>query len=253
MKKIGTVFVLVLLNIVMLSAQNSALARFDAANKLYEKGEYSEAETAYKALLEEGYQSDDLHFNLGNSLMKTKKIAPAILHYEKAIKLNPTNEDAAYNLSIANQKTVDKIEAIPELFIYRWWKSIYNLFPADGWAKIMIGLLLISLLGFGLFKFTAAVPIKKLGFYLFASSVALSLMSWGLAASQKGYVERNTHAIIMESTVDILSAPSAGSSQLFVLHEGTKVKIKDSTEGWLQISLPNGNQGWVSAKSLALI
>jgi SH3-like domain-containing protein len=74
-----------------------------------------------------------------------------------------------------------------------------------------------------------------------------------LAASQKNYATTTTHAIILDSTVDILSAPSSGSSQLFVLHEGTKVKIKDQTEGWLEISLPNGNQGWIVIKSVAKI
>ncbi|MBL4708557.1 MAG: tetratricopeptide repeat protein [Flavobacteriales bacterium] len=253
MKKLGTVFIFSLLSIILLSAQNNALDQLNTANQFYENGEFSEAEQAYKSLLADGYQSDDLHFNLGNSLFKTKQIGPAILHYEKAVKLNPNNEDAAYNLQLANKKTVDKIEAIPELFIYRWWKSIYNLFPADNWAKIMITLLLISLLGFGTFKFTRTVSLKKFGFYVFTSGMVLALMSWGLAASQKSYVAKNTHAIIMESTVDILSAPSAGSSQLFVLHEGTKVKIKGKTEGWFEISLPNGNQGWIETKSLGLI
>ena len=41
---------------------------------------------------------------------------------EKALKINPNSEDAAYNLKIANDRTVDKIEMIPDLFIYRWWK-----------------------------------------------------------------------------------------------------------------------------------
>ena len=234
-----------------LCAQSEPLQQMNEGNTAYEAGDYESAIKSYETLLEQDYSSEDLHFNYANSLFKTNRIAPAILHYEKALKINPNSEDAAYNLKIANDRTVDKIEMIPELFIYRWWKAIYNLFPADNWAKIMIAFLILALVGFGLYKIAQKTAIRKLGFTLFSSGVLIGLICWGLAASQRNYVNRATHAIIMNSTVDILSAPSSGSSQLFVLHEGTKVKIEDQTEQWLKVSLPNGNQGWIVKDALA--
>ena len=234
-------------------AQTEALDQMKEANSAYEAGDYEFAAKSYEALIERGYTSADLHYNYANSLFKTNRIAEAILHYEKAIKINPSAEDAAYNLKIANDRTVDKIEKIPELFIYRWWKSIYNLFSADNWAKIMIGFLALALIGFGVYKLSQNISFRKFGFTLFSSGILIGIICWILAASQKNYANKATHAIIMSSTVDILSAPSSGSSQLFVLHEGTKVKIEDMTEEWMKVSLPNGNQGWIVKNDLAEI
>jgi len=234
-------------------AQSQPLQKMNEANSAYAEGDFETAIKSYESLLEQDYVSEDLHFNYANSLFKANQIAPAILHYEKALKINPNAEDAAYNLKIANARTVDKIEVIPELFFYRWWKSIYNLFSADSWAKIVIGFLILGPIGFGMYKVAQNTGVRKFGFTLLSSGVLLGLVCWGLAASQKNYAKKATHAIIMSSTVDILSAPSSGSSQLFVLHEGTKVKIEDATEEWLKVSLPNGNQGWVDQEVLAEI
>ncbi|MDB9964374.1 tetratricopeptide repeat protein [Vicingaceae bacterium] len=236
-----------------ISAQSDPLDQMKEANSAYENGEYEFATKSYEALLEREYTSADLHYNYANSLFKTNRIALAILHYEKAIKINPNAEKATYNLKIANDRTVDKIEMIPELFIYRWWKFIYNLFSADSWAKIMIGFTILALIGFGIYKLNQNTAIRKLGFTLFSSGILVGLICWGLAASQKNYANKATHAVIINPTVDILSAPSSGSSQLFVLHEGTKVKIEDKTKEWLKVSLPNGNQGWIDKTALAEI
>ena len=235
------------------NAQEEPTSLMKEANKAYQEGDFQAASAGYKTLIIGEFSSESLHFNYANSLFKSNEIALAILHYEKALKINPNSDDAAYNLKIANDRTVDKIEMIPELFFYRWWKAIYNLFSADNWAKIMIYMALIGLVGFGAYKYSINLSIRKFGFGLFSSGLVLAFVCWGLAASQKNYANSSSHAIIMNSTVDILSAPSSGSSQLFVLHEGTKVKIEDQTDTWLKVSLPNGNQGWVKINVLAFI
>jgi len=253
MKKLTFYLLGLLLLSFSISAQEEPTSTMQKANNAYEEGDFQSASIGYETLIDQEYSSEGLHFNYANSLFKSNEVALAILHYEKALKINPNSHDAAYNLKIANDRTVDKIELIPELFIYRWWKATYNLFSADNWAKIMIAVLVIALLGFGIYKVVESLSFRKFGFSIFSSGVLLGLICWGLAASQKNYANSSSHAIIMNSTVDILSAPSPGSSQLFVLHEGTKVKIEDQTDAWLKVSLPNGNQGWVDKETLAEI
>lgn len=253
MKKLFTMMFVWCIGFQVLSAQTNDRALFESANDLYEKAEYKEAKKVYLQLLEEGYVSDDLHYNLANTFFKTNQIANAILHYEKAVKINPANEDAAYNLELANQKTIDKVEAIPDLFIYRWWRSIYNLLSVDNWAKLTVFLFFIALLAFALFLMSKSIFLKKLGFYTVVVALLLACGSWFLAAHQYNSLSAEKSAIIMSSTVNIVSAPSEGSSQLFVLHEGTKVRIKDRTEGWLEIALPNGNEGWIKSDQLEII
>jgi tetratricopeptide (TPR) repeat protein len=229
----------------LLQAQDSTQTVFEGANRFYEDGKYTQAIKSYESLLQSNYTSDDLHYNLANAYFKTNDIAQSILHYEKTLKLNPSHEDAAYNLKIANEKTIDQIEAIPDLFIYRWWKNIYNLFSMDAWAQLVIVFFFIVLFGLAIYFLSSALQLRKIGFYLAAIALFLALFSWVMADRQKNSLQNTKYAIIMEPTVNINSSPSAGSSKLFVLHEGTKVKVDEIKDDWFNVSLPNGNKGWI--------
>lgn len=232
-----------------LMAEEKVMQEFTEANRYYENAQYDSAVLIYNSLLEAEYLSSDLHYNLANAYYKKNQIAPAILHYEKALKIDPNNEDAAYNLKLAEEKTIDRIESIPELFIYRWWKTVFNLFGVDQWAKLVFAFLLLSVLGFSAYLFIQKLTFRKIGFYLALTSICISLFAWFMASRQNQYLNKVQFAIVMEPTVNINSSPSAGSSKLFVLHEGTKLKVEEEKEDWYKVSLPNGNEGWIK-KSL---
>lgn len=250
MKKLAFTISFILILGIQFGFSNESLSQFQKATAAYDSSNYSDAIWLYNNLLQEDIISSDLHYNLGNAYFKLNDVPRAILNYEKALKIDPNNEDAAYNLSLANAKTVDKIEGIPDLFLYRWWKAVFNLFAADTWAKITVSLLFIAVVFFALYFFSAMLGMKKLGFYLGVIFIALGFVSWFLAAQQNSYLNTQQYAIIIEPTVNINSSPSAGSSKLFVLHEGTKVKIEDQTNDWLEVSIPNGNKGWIEAELL---
>ncbi|KAA3651821.1 MAG: tetratricopeptide repeat protein [Bacteroidetes bacterium] len=229
-------------------ANESSLNAFHKANQAYDSAFYTKAIGIYEGLLQEHIVSSDLHYNLGNAYFKQNQIPLAILNYEKALKIEPNHGDAAYNLKLANEKTIDKIEGIPELFLYRWWKTIFNLFSAETWAKITLCLIYLAVVFSVFYFFSRTVFVKKLGFYIATTLFILSLGSWFLAHQQQAYLNQMAYAIILEPTVNINSSPSAGSSKLFVLHEGTKVKIEDQTDTWFEVSIPNGNKGWIKAE-----
>lgn len=249
--KIGYFIIALLTSQVLFASLGTQRAVFDQANQAYEEVNYVKAIELYENLLEEGLYGDDIHYNLANSYFKSADIAMAILHYEKALKLNPSHEDAAFNLAIANAKTVDKIESIPELFIYRWWKAIYQVFTIDQWAWLCVLAFIGCFLLFVCYLFVPQLSIRKVSFYSAAICLVLALSSWLMAAQQKGSLSSHTDAIIVQATANIISAPSEGSSQLFVLHEGSKVRIKSELNDWIEIALPNGNKGWL--KKVALI
>ncbi len=100
---------------------------FKLANKLYDEKKYEEAIEQYELLIEEGNVAADVYYNLGNAYFKNNEIAPSILNYERALKLDPNNEDAAFNLKIANTKTIDKVEALPSLFYENALANFYYL------------------------------------------------------------------------------------------------------------------------------
>jgi len=244
---------LLLLSICMISTNVRSNSLLDSAQNAYDRQDFTKAAQFYNTLCEMDPQNVELHYNLGNAHFKNKALAKSILHYEKALKLYPQHQDAAHNLKIANQKTVDKIESIPNLFIYRWWRSIYNLYPADTWASISIALMALSLIGISIFLFMSEVKLKKIGFYGALFNLVFALICVLLAVNQKSYVNSASFGIIMEASVNVISSPSSGSSQLFVLHEGTKVKIKSEDKLWIRIALPNGNEGWIEGKNIASI
>lgn len=220
------------------------------ANKAYASQDFNRASQLYDSLISLGYFSADVHYNLGNALYKQNRIAEAILHYEKSLKLDPGMDDAVYNLKLANMKTVDKIEPIPDFFIKQWWKSLLNIFHADVWASLTVLFLFSALLGFVVYLFAPVLLFKKSGFYLFICMLILTLFSWILADRQYKYLQKSTEAIVMTPTIHVNSSPTEGSTRLFVLHQGTKVDIEDSSNTWVKIRLPNGNQGWMKSDDL---
>lgn len=252
MRKSIYIYLLFFLSAGSLLAQTD-LERFEMANKHYQEDQFEEAIQLYKELLDEQYISSDLHYNLGNAYFRTNRLAKAILHYEKALKIEPANEDAAHNLEFANSRTIDKIETPPKLFIYRWWESIIHSFSSSSWANFVILFLFIGIAGLSIFFYFSDSWIKKLSFYSGVTAIILSLICWLIAEGQHNSHEKKEYAIIQEPTVDISSSPSEGSSRLFVLHEGSKVKIEDESGEWLEIKLPNGNSGWIKAAELEII
>lgn len=243
--RIGVVISLLLMLLLNICKAQVPMERFEKANQLYQEESYAEAIDIYESLLSEDLVSSDLHYNLGNAYFRSRKIPRAILHYEKALKIDPAMEDAKHNLKFANSQTIDKIENPPKLFLYRWWDSLINLFSSRAWAYISLLFIGLSLIGFGIYFYSQSKLLKKTAFYFALSFMVCFILSWFIAEGQIRSREKSNFAIITSPTVDINSSPSEGSSRLFVLHEGSKVKLDDSLEGWYEISLPNGNTGWL--------
>ena len=65
---------------------------------------------------------------------------------------------------------------------------------------------------------------------------------------------KHTQSIIMHSAVPVKSTPSANGTDLFILHEGTRVNIIDDTmRGWREIRVADGKSGWVELKDIEVI
>lgn len=251
MKALMSISILLLLVIETIAQAPSE--RFKKANALYQSKEYSEAITLYESVIEEGLTSADLHYNLGNAYFRSDELALAILHYEKALKIEPAMADAKHNLDFANSQTLDKIESPPKLFFYRWWDALIFACSCNLWSLISIGLLLVSVLMFATYLFVGNSSLKRFGFY--ASTIFFFLFIFTVFITDQNIhaQDRQDYAIILPPTVNINSSPSEGSSKLFVLHEGTKVKIGDQSGAWREVSLPNGNEGWVLSTDLGEI
>jgi tetratricopeptide (TPR) repeat protein len=215
------------------------------ANTAYMAGRYQDAIGAYLSVVSEGYESADLYYNIGNAYFKLSDIPHAILWYERARRLDPGNEDVVFNLNVANSRITDKIEPLPELFYRRWFRMLIDQFSADGWAKAGIALLLLSLLLGTVYIASKVLIIRKIGFWSAFSSLVVSFIFLFFGWSSYDSVQSDRSAIIMSPTVTIKSSPDEKSTDIFVLHEGSKVRLIDHIGNWYEIRIASGSVGWI--------
>ena len=251
MKKI--LFFLVSISSVLYVNAQEADALMENANNLFVDGKFQEAVVAYENILELGYESSDLYYNMGNAYYKQNVISQAILNYEKALLLAPNNDDIKYNLELCNRLVVDQIEVLPVFFITSWIKSIRNLFSSDFWAIISIITFGIALFFISTYLYSKGMSFKKISFWLGFILVIVSSISFIFSNQQKQKIVSENTAIVMTPSVVVKSSPDASGTDLFVIHEGTKVTINDKLSEWNEIKLSDGSKGWLKKENLQVI
>lgn len=239
-----------MLTICLTSATTSLAVTKVEADSAYARGEYQQAIKDYEALLKQG-ASADLYYNLGNAYYRTENITRAVLNYERALLLSPGDRDIRFNLQIAQSKTIDKIVPESEMFFFTWYRSLVNLMSVDGWARtslVSLALVIILLL---VYLFSDRIWLRKIGFFGGFVLLVLFILSNVFAWQQKQNFLYRKGAIVIAPSVTVKSTPASNGTDLFVLHEGTKVTITDgSMKGWKEIRIADGKEGWLESKQL---
>lgn len=225
--------------------QNTADEWFNQANAAYNSGNYETAVELYEKILATDMTSVPVYYNMGNAYYKMREYPMAIYSYEKALKLDPSNEEVRTNLEIANLAIVDKIEPVPQSFIERWWRSLRAMCSSDRWAWWSVAAFALLLVCLFMFLRARRVGMRKLGFFMGIIFLIVFAFSVVFAAQLKHAVNTQDQAIVMTPTVTVKSSPSDDSVDLFVLHEGTKVSVLESSNGWNKIRIANGSVGWL--------
>lgn len=236
-------------SLISLNAQTTAVL-IDSATNCYNKGRFEQSAAFYNQVLAKGYESAEVYFNLGNAFFKSNDLASAILFYEKALKISPGDEDIRFNLKVANSRITDKIESVPDLFYEIWWKSIFNLFSGNAWAWTGVVLFALCFVFFGIYVLSSSYALRKAAFILAATMFVFALFATGFAWSSSNRQLSHSFAIVFDPSVTAKSSPDDSSTDLFVLHEGTKVNVTDKVGDWVKIKLANGSIGWITLKSL---
>ncbi|MDR2859260.1 MAG: tetratricopeptide repeat protein [Mediterranea sp.] len=217
------------------------------------RNDYASAIQIYETLLEGG-EAAAIYYNLGNSYFKTDNISKAIVNYERALLLQPGNEDIRANLEIARSKTVDKIDVIPDVFFVSWIKDLRNSESVDGWGRYGIVFFILFVVALYLFVFSKKAILKKsglIGGFLFLMVVIVVNV---FASQQQEIFLNRDKAIVVSPSVTVRNTPSDSGTTLFVLHEGSKVIISDgSMREWKRIRLEDGKVGWVPASNIEII
>ena len=235
------------------NAQDELQRKIDSANTLYQQQLFAQANEIYLEIFHSGYESSSLFYNIGNTYYKLSNYPKAILYYERALLLDPKNEDVLFNLEKAKLYNIDKIDEIPEFFIHRIFRTFATTLPSNTWSIFSL-LFIVIFITFGvLFIISRKIGIRKLGFFTALVSLFLSSIFFFLAYKSKSYIAHSTAAIVMSPTVTVKSSPNLSSGDLFIIHEGTKVQVTDSLDTWKEIRLSDGKQGWIPKKFIEKI
>lgn len=221
------------------------------ANMMYSEGRYSEAAVAYEELLAGG-ASAELYYNLGNAYFKSGELAKSILNYERSLRIRPYWKDARYNLQFAQSRIIDNIEDKDSFFISKWLKDMRDLLPKGVWTLLSIGMFLLMLVMLMVFVFSGKVVWRKSGFYVSLVGLLLSLLSFGCAWSLDMRDKERSEAIVMQGVVNVKASPDKGGTDLFVLHEGTKVHIRSVLSDWVEVTVGD-NRGWIRENTIERI
>ena len=223
------------------------------ADAEYSKGNYVQAIKDYEELLRKN-KTADVYYNLGNAYYRTDNIVQAVLAYERALMLSPGDEDIRFNLQMARSKTIDKITPESEMFFVSWWRSLVSLMSADGWAYFSIVFISLALLLLLAYLFSEQILVRKIGFFGGLILIVLFLLSNVFAYQQKNLFENRKGAIVIAPLLTIKKTPSKTSSDVSVIHEGTRVDITDDTmRDWKAVRLADGREGWVQPSEIEKI
>lgn len=255
MKKALYILLALVLATSSVSAQNNVLdSLWQAGNDNYAMGNFNAAIESYSAIADKGYESANLYYNLGNSYYRAGNMGKAVVYYKKALKLEPSNADAKANLAMAKARCVDKIEQVPEFMVVTWVKKLRDTFSSDTWAYI--GLVAVF--------FLCVIPLffryvikngsgKRVAFILWLIVLVVVILSFAFSFSSYKKAKGGDEAVVVSAVGSIKSSPSQDGNPVFILHQGTDVKILETVEDWCKIEIADGRQGWVKSSDLEVI
>ncbi|HEX4825643.1 MAG TPA: tetratricopeptide repeat protein [Candidatus Polarisedimenticolaceae bacterium] len=224
-------------------AQNPEAA-FERACQAYAQGKWDEAADGFRELLRYGFNDPRLEYNLANAEYKRGRLGEAILHYERARRLAPSDPDVLGNLALARSRIRDVIEDPDSggaLTAWRAWQD--RIGPGAQAIAALAGLWVVA----GIVTWCAS---RRGGFtpawgWALSAAVLATIvvaLSWQATWTRLSGTRR---AVVLHPTAEALAGPGLNNTSQFTLHEGTTVEVRGDRPGWLQVALPNGATGWI--------
>ena len=219
----------------------------------YAAGDWQGALEKYRQIEQQGLVSDKLYYNIANAYYKNGELGESILYWEKALKLNPANADAKFNLGIARESVLDRIEVVPEFILVKWVRDIKYLLSSNAWAWVALSLMLLVALAMLGFRYFQTLGARRFAFILACVLFVLAVSSFLFSLSERHDVVSESEGIVMLPVSSVKSSPGEEGKSLFILHEGTRVEILDVLGSWYKVQISDGRQGWMPAEDVATI
>lgn len=226
---------------------------WEQANAAYNSGDYTSALKLYEAIQTEGLHSAALYYNMANAYFKMDELAESILYYNRALRLAPADEDIRHNLEYAESMTKDSIEKIPEFILTTWVRAVRGAFSSTAWSVLSLVLLATSLAMMLVYLLAQRLSLRKVGFYVMMVAGVLFILTTIFAWGEGRMDVEHREAVVMNSAVSIKSSPDRAATELFVLHEGTKLVIGATIDGWAEVRIADGRKGWIEESRIERI
>jgi tetratricopeptide (TPR) repeat protein len=227
-----------------------AQSDFEKGNALYRKGDFEGAVSAYENVLKSKKESAELYFNLGNSYYKLNKVAPSIYNYEKALLLNPNDEEIHNNLKFAQKLQIDDVKEVPKVGFRKMIEDFTSELHYNSWAWVAVGAAFLFLLLFIGYYFSGTTLVKRIFFISMFVAILLLFASVFAAIFEKNADKNERPAIVFAGIAGVKSEPQKSAQDAFILHEGTKVYVLEVLDNWKKIELPDGNEGWIQQDAI---
>ncbi len=255
MRKIGFgIGLFLLLMILPLTAQDQNVQQlFRQGNLFFQQGKYQQAVEAYQKILEQGYESGELYYNLGNAYFKINQFGKARLFYERALRFMPDDEALKENLILLKRRLVDRIEVPPKFFLTVWWEDLLQAFSLTTLTYLVIIAFWMLILSWAFYLFMKKQRHRERGKGLVVLTLILLILLSVILTDKIYRFEKEKYGVILKPSVTVFSEPRKEATEIFVVHEGTKVKILRKNQNWLEIKLGDGKTGWLRQDTLETI
>jgi hypothetical protein len=234
-------------------AAESSEETFLRGNDAYENQQFDLAAEAYESLVRYQISDPRLEYNLANVEFRRGNLGRSILHYQRAHRLDPTDEDIKANLDFVASHTVDQIPEAEAAAVILWIRGIQDQLGPDSqaWLVLVLVWLICSLIAWGLIRSRGWTPTFGWAVAVLIVAVTLSTGSWWVTYER---LEGREIGVVLEPTVEVLGGPGLNYLTLFTVHEGLSVRIRsDERGGWIQVSLPNGLTGWIPISTIGIV
>ncbi len=234
-------------------ARENATRAFAQANSEYQKGDYISAEKHYREIIGSGIESGPVYYNLGNACFKQKRLGEAVYYWEKAQQILPFDREIQQNLELAGLLLVDRIETPSDPLPLRFLSRLARFLTVDQESRLIIVLFIAANAFFAIYllgknprmAFRALIACVITGFLFLVFAGSLTWKVYEKDFRKKG--------VVVEQRVDVKSGPGTENLTIFTIHEGIKVRVHKTSNGWHQISLPNGWNGWLPQDHILIL
>ena len=225
---------------------------FSAGVAAYAAGKWDAARLAWERCLDLGVRDERVHYDLGNAWFRLGEVGWAILHYEKALAIDPGFADARANLDLAKSRRADLQPARADDPLFARLLAVHSFFSIPFGMKLLLalaflfgGALSVALLGRGRLRAVAGTA---------AAAVAVLalpvLLSVGYKVWENEFAPRG---VVLDRTADLRSGPAAREQVIATVHAGAEVDVKGRSGDWIQVRAGENLEGWLPATAVGVV